>query len=424
MRVIETDDMRKSYTDIAQLVLSKGQRRAPRDQLTYDLGPTTIVLSDPRRAVPTDIGRKLNLRIGAAETVQLIAGVSDAAQLNGVSGDRFQRFTNNDLLTGAYGPRAFSQLPGVITKIAQDYDTRQGWVNIWRAGELEDDTRRDIPCTVALGFFVDAATGKLDMMTFMRSNDLWLGVPYDFMMFTRLQSVVAWALGRQVGTYTHTTVSLHLYARDEARLSTLHTPGAAITDIPMFAPCYDTRPNIRSARLSHIRWHRATAWAKACVIGSGAREKLPTYVRWYYDELTPARSGNVLCSICRYVKPRDQFYDCHIPLRQGRCKSCVSTRRRDPDKRFTQRLGRYGLTKDDFTDLLTAQNHVCAICGEIPSTGPTRDFVIDHDHHTGVIRGLLCNRCNNGLGLLGDDIDGLTRALNYLLRAQKTEGDE
>ena len=48
----------------------------------------------------------------------------------------------------------------------------------------------------------------------MRSNDLWLGFPYDVFQFTCLQVRMAMELGLDIGTYTHIAGSLHLYARD------------------------------------------------------------------------------------------------------------------------------------------------------------------------------------------------------------------
>lgn len=392
-------------------VVRDGFRRAPRGLATLDGGPVTITLTDIRRAVPTDIGRKLNMRIGAAETVQLLAGLSDAVQLNQASNGRFEQFTNGGLLRGAYGPRTFQQISRAISKLSRDSDSRQAWVNIWRSDELEN-SYSDVPCTIALGFSV--VDDKLQMNVVMRSSDLWLGIPYDFMMFTRLQSLVAWAIGVDPGSYIHQTMSLHLYERDLTKLEQLHPP-TQLTEIPLWSPGFGTKPGERSAELAHTRWSRATAWAKACVINSGHRNKLPAYARWYFDQLKDTRSDNLLCSVCRYVKPIGDFFECHLPRQcQGICKDCAKSRASERRRTLDTRLKMYGLTREDFTELLGRQNNVCAICKQVPDSGPTKDFVIDHDHNTGKVRGLLCNKCNNGLGLLGDDITGVLSALQYL----------
>lgn len=73
----------------------------------------------------------------------------------------------------------------------------------------------------------------------------------------------------------------------------------------------------------------------------------------------------------------------------------------------------YGLTQEGYDQLLAEQHGVCAICGDPPS-GRNRSLSVDHDHSTGVIRGLLCQRHNLALGLLGDSVEGIKRALEYL----------
>lgn len=73
----------------------------------------------------------------------------------------------------------------------------------------------------------------------------------------------------------------------------------------------------------------------------------------------------------------------------------------------------YGITLEDYAIRLTAQGGGCAICGT-SDTSPHRYFSVDHDHGTGEVRGLLCNRCNVGIGRFGDDAILLQRAVQYL----------
>jgi hypothetical protein len=78
------------------------------------------------------------------------------------------------------------------------------------------------------------------------------------------------------------------------------------------------------------------------------------------------------------------------------------------DRRAQLKL--YGLTLEQYDALLAAQGGVCAICCK-PST---IRLAVDHDHLTGRLRGLLCFRCNAGLGNFGDDTDALASAVAYL----------
>jgi len=75
-------------------------------------------------------------------------------------------------------------------------------------------------------------------------------------------------------------------------------------------------------------------------------------------------------------------------------------------------LVRYGLTQKDFESLLESQGNRCAICQT--DTEPPRGWHVDHDHDTNAVRGILCGLCNKGLGHFRDDIDALSRAIEYL----------
>lgn len=85
----------------------------------------------------------------------------------------------------------------------------------------------------------------------------------------------------------------------------------------------------------------------------------------------------------------------------------------DPDTQRDQRLLKeFGITLVQYRAMAEAQGYLCAICGETCKTG--RSLAVDHDHETGRVRGLLCARCNNGLGNFCDNVDSLRRAIAYL----------
>lgn len=73
---------------------------------------------------------------------------------------------------------------------------------------------------------------------------------------------------------------------------------------------------------------------------------------------------------------------------------------------------RYGITIDDYDALHAMQDGKCAIC----ERSSRRRLHVDHDHVTGLVRGLLCNSCNLALGQLGDDHERVRRAADYLKR--------
>src|SRR3990167_7321990 len=83
---------------------------------------------------------------------------------------------------------------------------------------------------------------------------------------------------------------------------------------------------------------------------------------------------------------------------------------KDYKRRYTLEK-KYGLSFEQYTQLLTAQGGGCAICGHPPKTKPLH---VDHNHKTKVNRGLLCFRCNYGLSWFQEDISRLEAAAQYL----------
>lgn len=85
-------------------------------------------------------------------------------------------------------------------------------------------------------------------------------------------------------------------------------------------------------------------------------------------------------------------------------------------RRRAATLAAYGLTVEDYDRMLLEQGSACAICRSADPGHWSGQFVVDHEHATGQVRGLLCSPCNTGLGLFGDDAERLWSAMAYLLR--------
>ena len=82
-----------------------------------------------------------------------------------------------------------------------------------------------------------------------------------------------------------------------------------------------------------------------------------------------------------------------------------------------QNLKKYGLTLDEYSQMLEEQNHVCAVCKQ-PETSKnqfgTVSLAVDHCHETGLNRGLLCMACNRSIGMLGEDVKRIESVIEYL----------
>ena len=128
-----------------------------------------------------------------------------------------------------------------------------------------------------------------------------------------------------------------------------------------------------------------------------------------------------ICARCKEDLPFSEY----TPRRDGYtkviayCRSCARARyhedvkHRPEHKKYMEayRYRKYGISQEIYDEMYLRQKGRCSICGRIPP----KKLYVDHDHATGSVRGLLCNRCNVSLHLL-DNEDLLEKALNYLWR--------
>jgi len=132
------------------------------------------------------------------------------------------------------------------------------------------------------------------------------------------------------------------------------------------------------------------------------------------------------CTKCGVEKELDEFGNYLYkgePRKRTFCKPCKNQQQKEryqeaPEvHRAYLYKAKYGITIQEYDELLASQNHCCKICGRDTPNGQGR-FVIDHNHLTNEIRGLLCSTCNTGLGNFFDNPEFLEKATHYL----KTEG--
>ena len=128
---------------------------------------------------------------------------------------------------------------------------------------------------------------------------------------------------------------------------------------------------------------------------------------------------NCYCKLCGGMHKRTA----HQLGRGSRSRECPEYRAPnwsgyDREDQILRR--QYGISMKDFDGLAEFQGGKCAICFKSLDS-INRRANIDHCHDTGVVRGILCSGCNTGLGHLGDNIQGLKRALYYLENTPFTE---
>ena len=142
----------------------------------------------------------------------------------------------------------------------------------------------------------------------------------------------------------------------------------------------------------------------------------------YRNRCQPCRFKNERTTTCsRCGNARDGSHAAY-------CRECYKAysrewTRKNPEKaalkdRRARLKKAYGLTEEDWRQMLADQGHACAICGTGDPGGrgftETFGFHVDHCHTTGVVRGLLCHRCNLAIGHAEDDPQRLRRMADYL----------
>lgn len=141
----------------------------------------------------------------------------------------------------------------------------------------------------------------------------------------------------------------------------------------------------------------------------------------------------LICTKCKLEKPVSEMHKdskrktgyrstckaCDKLVRDKRTKENPEKYRKDNRERtkLYNLKNVYNITLEDYNRMLQEQNGVCKVCGKIEvianQFGP-RSLCVDHDHDTGQIRGLLCNRCNRVLGMVKDDKELLQKLSLYL----------
>jgi hypothetical protein len=133
------------------------------------------------------------------------------------------------------------------------------------------------------------------------------------------------------------------------------------------------------------------------------------------------------CAKCREVLALSDFYPSAKNLGglTPNCKKCICAYRREryansdglSEMRKHHLKRTYGLSAARYERMLTRQGGVCAICGhgeKCIRNGKAQSLAVDHDHETGKVRGLLCSKCNQGLGHIEDDISRVKSIIAYI----------
>lgn len=242
---IEAHTASEMYRLAVNEVITHGEHVSPRGIPTREIRGASMVLRNPGEYNLVD-RRGMNFRFAVAEFLWILTGQNSldmVSKFNGV----LKRFSDDGhTLQGAYGPPFCDQLPWVIQQLQDDQSSRQAVLTLWRP---RPGPSKDIPCTLSMQFLV--RNERLDMMATMRSNDAWLGLPYDLFVFTMIQRYVADALDLRIGNYHHHVGSFHIYERDLGSIQDyLHEASRVDHDTSDLVTTYPYSPGVLEALVS------------------------------------------------------------------------------------------------------------------------------------------------------------------------------
>jgi len=210
-----------------RITMQHGRVRTSRGMEHLEIQNATFHIRFPHLNPLDAPGRNAKPAIGALEAVQLVGQLSHPESVTRRVA-AFKPYLDDGIFWGAYGTRVVSQLSRAERLLRQDPGTRQAVVSIYDGQRDLLAQARDVPCTLTLQFLWEAPM-VLGLRASMRSNDAFLGLPYDLFQFTALQCAMADALGARAGAYVHTVGSLHLYLRDREAAERITFPGEPLT---------------------------------------------------------------------------------------------------------------------------------------------------------------------------------------------------
>lgn len=175
------------------------------------------VIENPTKNIMTNDVRKLSMRYAIGEMLWYMSGNPSLKAIQHYTKSWDRMSDDGETVNSNYGyiiqsKFDFDQYEYCKKLLIKDKNSRQAIIHIKVPVNTIENPTKDLNCTVCLQFLV--RENKLYCTTYMRSNDLWLGFPYDIFQFTCLQVRMAMELGLDIGAYTHVAGSLHLYARD------------------------------------------------------------------------------------------------------------------------------------------------------------------------------------------------------------------
>lgn len=217
-RIIKTDNINDAWQQWYDILHNQNESNNSRDGgVVGEVLNSITVLTKPTNNILTNEIRGMSIKYAIGEMLWYLSGNKSLSEIQKYTKNWDRMSDDGETVNSNYGncikyKYGFNQWEYVKVLLQEYPDTRQAVIHIKEASDKES---RDINCTVYLQFFI--RNGKLYMTSSMRSNDIWLGFPYDVFQFTCMQILMSMELGIPLGEYTHIANSLHLYGRNKIK---------------------------------------------------------------------------------------------------------------------------------------------------------------------------------------------------------------
>lgn len=229
MRAFSGPTIANVYGQLIEYLKSK---YAGRTQTTYECNDCVLTIKQPSlNSIRFPYRRKLSLNYAKAELEWYWSG-NNSCKAIGEHASMWLRLSDDGKTSNsAYGyilekKYGFDQIQQIVELLKRDPESRRAVLNI-SDPTIDRINTKDMQCTIAIQFLL--RNNKLNISVYMRSNDVYFGLPYDYVYFISLQDYIARQLHCEIGTYTHHAGSMHMYKKDLEKFDNLESNTLELT---------------------------------------------------------------------------------------------------------------------------------------------------------------------------------------------------
>lgn len=217
MHVVKGNNINEIQLSLYKLIVEQGSPVQVRNNLTKEIYPVAIELTNPSKRLTTLEQRQWNFPFAIGETAWHISGSNNFDFISYYSKNWIiaKEEGENSIRESCYGNQIFdgifNQWKRLINELDDDINSRRAVISLYDSKTSLGLNKMDVACTSTIQFLV--RNNRLNCIVNMRSNDVIWGTPNDIFFATLLQEWLSVILGIEMGSYYHNVGSLHAYER-------------------------------------------------------------------------------------------------------------------------------------------------------------------------------------------------------------------